>query len=50
MLLPNLDLFLSIKDKPLFFFFFFSSVGYVEERPWWPIHSPNKGRKKKSSS
>ena len=20
-------------------------VGYVEERPWWPIQSPNKGRK-----
>ena len=25
-------------------------VGYVEERPWWPIQSPNKGRKKKASS
>ena len=21
-------------------------VGYVEERPWWPIQSPNKGRRK----
>ena len=21
---------------------------YVEERPWWPIQSPNKGRKKKA--
>ena len=26
--------------------FFFFLVGYVEERPWWPIQSPNKGRKK----
>ena len=25
------------------FFFFFFLVGYVEERPWWPIQSPNKG-------
>ena len=32
------------------FFFFFFLVGYVEERPWWPIQSPNKGRKKKASS
>ena len=23
-------------------------MDYVEERPWWPIHSPNKGRKKKA--
>ena len=30
--------------------FFFFLVGYVEERPWWPIQSPNKGRKKKASS
>ena len=21
---------------------------YVEERPWWPIQSPNNGRKKKA--
>ena len=28
----------------------FFLVGYVEERPWWPIQSPNKGRKKKASS
>ena len=28
--------------------FFFFLVGYVEERPWWPIQSPNKGRKKKA--
>ena len=20
-------------------------MGYVEERPWWPIQSPKKGRK-----
>ena len=32
------------------FFFFFFLVGYVEERPWWPIQSPNKGRKKNASS
>ena len=23
------------------------SVIYVGERPWWPVKSPNKGRKKK---
>ena len=23
----------------------FFLVGYVEERLWWPIQSPNKGRK-----
>ena len=28
----------------------FFSVGYVEERPRWPIQSPNKGRKKKANS
>ena len=28
----------------------FFLVGYVEERPSWPIQSPNKGRKKKASS
>ena len=29
---------------------YFSSflVSYVEERPWWSIQSPNKGRKKKA--
>ena len=25
-------------------------MGYVEERPWWPIQSPNKGRKKKAKT
>ena len=25
-------------------------VGYVEERLWWPIQSPNIGRKKKANS
>ena len=25
-------------------------VGYVEERLWWPIQSPNIGGKKKASS
>ena len=25
-------------------------VSYVEERPWWPIQSPNKGRRKKEES
>ena len=25
-------------------------VSYVGERPWWPIQSPNKGRKKKAKS
>ena len=25
----------------------FFLVSYVEERPWWPIHWPNKERKKK---
>ena len=23
-------------------------VSYVEERPWWPIQSPNKGMKQKA--
>ena len=26
----------------------FFLVGYVGERPWWPIQSPNKGRKKEA--
>ena len=26
----------------------FSLVSYVEERPWWNIKSPKKGRKKKA--
>ena len=26
----------------------FFLVGYVEERPWWPIQSPKKGREKKA--
>ena len=25
-------------------FFFFFLVIYVEERPWWPMQGPNKGR------
>ena len=29
---------------------FFFLVGYVEERPWWPIQSRSKGIKKKASS
>ena len=32
------------------FFFYFFLVGYVEERLWWPIKSPNIGGKKKASS
>ena len=28
----------------------FFLMGSVEERPWWPIQSPNKGRKKKAKS
>ena len=32
-------------EEQLFFL-----VGYVEERLWWPIQSPNKGRKRKASS
>ena len=31
-------------------FSFFFLVGYVEERLWWPIQSPNVGEKKKASS
>ena len=27
---------------------FFSLLGYVGERPWWPIQCLNKGRKKKA--
>ena len=26
----------------------FFLVGYVEERLWWPIQSPNMGRKRKA--
>ena len=40
--LLNLSLLKSIK-LALFFFL----VGYVEERLWWPIQSPNIGRMKK---
>ena len=29
---------------------YFFLVGYVEERLWWPIQSPNTGGKKKVSS
>ena len=32
------------------FFFFLFLVGFVEERLWWPIQSPNIGRKKKANS
>ena len=28
----------------------FFLVGYVEERLWWPIQGPNKGREKKAKS
>ena len=28
----------------------FILVGFVEERPWWPIQSPKNGRKKKAKS
>ena len=28
-------------------FFLFFLVGYVEERPWWPIQSPNNGSRAK---
>ena len=28
----------------------FFLVGHVEERLWWPIQGPNKGRKKKANS
>ena len=34
-------------DNVLFFFFL---VGYVEERLWWPIQSPNIGTKKKEEA
>ena len=29
------------------YFISFFLVSYVGERPWWPMQSPNKGRKKK---
>ena len=29
-------------------FFLLFLVSYAEERPWWPIQSPNKGSKKKA--
>ena len=44
-----LELTISATFNTLIFFLFFS-VGYVEERLWWPIQSPNIGRKKKASS
>ena len=28
-----------------FLFFFFFLVSYVGDRPWWPMQSPNNGRK-----
>ena len=28
--------------------FFFFLLSYVEERPWWPTQSPNKGTKKEA--
>ena len=31
------------KSMSIFFFL----VSYVGERPWWPVQSPNKGRKNK---
>ena len=30
-------------------FFFFCLVSHVGERPWWPIQSLNKGRRKKEA-
>ena len=30
------------ENKQIGYFFFFFLVGYVEERPLWPIQSPNK--------
>ena len=47
-LILSCDIFLGIKLQYSEVFFFL--LGYVEERPWWPIQSPNKGRKKKASS
>ena len=38
-----------LREGANFFSFFFSGF-YVEERLWWPIQSPNIGRKKKASS
>ena len=37
-------------EKFTFYFLIFFLVGYVEERLWWPIQSPNTGGKKKASS
>ena len=39
-------LFLDVWDRIIFFFL----VGYVEERLWWPIKSPNIGGKKKRAA
>ena len=38
----------TLSDAETVFFSSFFLVGYVEERRWWPIQSPNKGRKKKA--
>ena len=42
----NLKKFLRAFRQDVFFLFFLASN--VEERLWWPIHSPDKGRKKKA--
>ena len=34
----------------LYYLKFFFLVGCVEERLWWPIQRPNRGRKKKANS
>ena len=33
----------TVPCKPALLIFFLFLVGYVEERLWWPIQSPNKG-------
>ena len=44
---------LLVKMSSFFFFFLFNKVmfflflvNYFGQRPWWPIQSPNKGRKR----
>ena len=48
--LVDLSIFLTSSFFGLYDYIHFFLVGYVEERLWWPIQSPNIGGKKKASS
>ena len=42
------EIIMNIPLHTMYLGFFF--VGYVEERLWWPIQSPDKGTKEKANS